>query len=123
MSNLVSDLGSIEKRTLFAGTEIPALPTTVTIVSGQGVLSAGSIIGKITASGKGAFCKASATDGSQVADLVLAEDVDATSVDVVALAYKTGIFNYDSLAVATGDTVAAHMQELRLRNIHYRTDV
>jgi hypothetical protein len=123
MSNLVSELGSIVKRTLFAGVEIPALTTSVTIVSGAGKLSAGAILGKITASEKYTLCDVAAENGSQVAELVLGEDIDAASADVVALAYKSGIYNYDALSVASGDTVAAHVDELRLRNIHYRTDV
>jgi hypothetical protein len=52
----------------------------------------------------------------------LAEPVDATSADVVALVWKTGIFNYDILAVAEGDTVENHADELREVGIHYRKD-
>jgi hypothetical protein len=122
MGNLVTDLGSIEKRTLFAGVEIPALTTSVIVASGAGKLGAGSLLGKITASKKYALCNAAATNGSQIADLVLAEDIDATSTDVAVLAYKTGIFNYNALSVASGDTVEAHKEELRLRGIHYRVD-
>jgi len=54
----------------------------ITIVSGAGVLVAGTVLGKITASGKYTDSPATGADGSQTAVAVLAYDVDATSADV-----------------------------------------
>lgn len=54
----------------------------VTIVSGAGVLTVGTVLAKITASGKYTSAKATGADGSQTAIAVLLEDVDATSADV-----------------------------------------
>lgn len=59
---------------------------TVTIVSGAGKLDAGTVLGKITVSGKYTSSPDSGADGSQTGVAVLAEPVDATSADVVALA-------------------------------------
>lgn len=85
---------------------------TVTIASGEGVLKAGAVLGKITASGKYAWYDNAASDGTQAAAAVLFGEVDATSADVKAvvhvrhaevfadrLVYITGA---DSTAVTAG---------------------
>lgn len=54
----------------------------ITIVSGAGVLVAGTVLGKITESDKYTDSPATGADGSQTAVAVLAYDVDATSADV-----------------------------------------
>lgn len=56
----------------------------VTIVSGAGVLEAGTVLGKITASGKYDAYDNTTNTGIEVADCVLAYEVDATSADVAA---------------------------------------
>lgn len=58
---------------------------TVTIASGNGKLFAGTVLGKITASGKYKPYDNDATDGSQTAAAILVYDVDATSADVAAV--------------------------------------
>ncbi len=116
------EFGTVENRTLFAGTEVPALTTSVTLAAGQGVLKVGAVLGKVTADGKYKLVDAAAVDGSEVALLVLAEEIDTTGVDKVAVAYKSGLFNHDALSVAAGDTVVAHKDELRGVNIHFKTD-
>jgi hypothetical protein len=122
MSYAEINAGSVEFGTIFAGTEIPALTTKVTIASGEGKLAKGAVLGVVTDGGKCRLVNGGSSDGSQVAKFVLAEDVDATSADVVAVAWKTGIFRYDFLYVAEGDTVAAHAEELRAVGIHYRDE-
>jgi len=62
----------------------------VTIASGSGALKARQVLGKITASGKYVPSDPTAADGSQVAVAVLAEDADASSADVVAMAITDG---------------------------------
>ena len=56
---------------------------TVTIASGAGVLEIGTVLGKITASGKYKKHVNGATDGTEVAAGVLIAHVDATSADVL----------------------------------------
>lgn len=123
----MSEFGTVENRTLFAGTEIPAMTTSVTLLFDQGVLKVGAVLGKVTAPadpnlGKYKLVDAVATDGSEVATVVLAEEVDTTGADQEAVAYTSGLFNYDALYVADGDTVLAHQEELRSGNIYFKTD-
>ncbi|NTI27660.1 head decoration protein [Rhizobium rhizogenes] len=54
----------------------------VTVLSGAGVLEAGTVLAKVTASGKYVKSVDTASDGSQTAIAVLARRVDATSADV-----------------------------------------
>lgn len=55
---------------------------TITIVSGAGVVKAGTVLGKITASGKYKPATATGTDGGQTGAAVNIYEVDATSADV-----------------------------------------
>lgn len=56
----------------------------VTIASGAGVLAAGTVLGKITASGKYSNYLNSQTNGQEVAAAVLVNAIDATSADQIA---------------------------------------
>lgn len=55
---------------------------TITIVSGAGVVSPGTVLGKITASGKYKPYDDSYTDGAETADAINFYEIDATSADV-----------------------------------------
>lgn len=63
-----------------------------------------------------------AVDGSQDLDtaIVLARDIDATSADIVTIAYETGIFNYNEMTFGTGFTYANTIEELAKRGIFLR---
>ncbi len=55
--------------------------STGTIASGQGVVPAGQVLGRVTASGKLIKYSNAASDGSQTAVGILYASVDATSAD------------------------------------------
>jgi hypothetical protein len=59
---------------------------TITIASGAGVVKAGTVLGKVTASGKYVPSPATGADGSQVGAAVALYEVDATSADVETVA-------------------------------------
>lgn len=63
---------------------------TLVVASGNGKLLAGTVLGKITATGKFKPYDNDAVDGSQTAAAILVYDVDATSVDVTTV----GIVRY-----------------------------
>lgn len=56
----------------------------VTIVQGEGALPAGTVLGKITGSGKYRAYDNNGTDGSETAAAILIHPVDATDADVDA---------------------------------------
>lgn len=90
-----------------------SMPTTY--ASGAGVVAPYTILGKVTATGKYVPYASGASDGSQnpvrIAPPVTNQDsttsIDATSADVVNMAWATGCFNpdlcsnYDATAAAT----------------------
>lgn len=57
----------------------------VIVISGAGKLVSGTVLGKITASGKYKPVTVAASDGSQNAACILLNPVDATSADVPAV--------------------------------------
>ena len=86
--------------------DFPRVTKPVTIVSGTGEVAAGTVLGKITASGKYTKYNDSGSDGEQTAKLILKDAVDATSADVLTNAYVTGVFNANAL---TGLDAAARV--------------
>jgi len=108
---------------LIAGySDVIAVP--VTIVAGEGVLGRGSVLGKITATGKYALVNsAGPDDGRRTAAAILAEDVDATDNDVVTTAYVRGEFNENALVFGGTDTVATHKSHLQDIGIFLRGSV
>ncbi|MDI3534818.1 MAG: hypothetical protein PWQ82_1183 [Thermosediminibacterales bacterium] len=115
--------GSVNPDKLIAGHEIPLLTTGVLLASGQGVLERGSVIEIVTADGKGKLCDSAAADGSQVAKYILAEDVDTTGGDVMAVCYKSGVFNRNALIFGGTDTADVHEDELRDVNIYLKDEI
>jgi len=57
----------------------------IVIASGAGKLRPGTVLGKVTASGKFVPSPETATDGSEVAVALLVGHVDATSADAIAV--------------------------------------
>ncbi|MGV1793858.1 head decoration protein [Rhizobium sp. A37_96] len=53
----------------------------ITIASGAGVIQPGTVVGKVTATGKYVISVPAATDGSQTAAAITGYRVDATSAD------------------------------------------
>lgn len=93
----------------------------LTVASGGGVLARGTVLGKITASGKVLKSLSAAGDGSQTPYAILAEDVDATSADADAMVYMAGTFNSNFLVYGTGHSLATVFDALRAVDIHLVT--
>ena len=58
----------------------------IVIASGAGKLKPGTVLGKLTASGKFAPSPETGTNGSETAVAILVGSIDATSADVIAVA-------------------------------------
>lgn len=87
----------------FAG-DTPAVVTLpATLITGQNLV-AGTVLGRITASGKYTGWTAGAADGSQVGAAVLCHDIDATAADKACEVYVAGCFNIDWLTFAGAPT-------------------
>lgn len=100
---------------------VPLVTDNVTIVSGSGVIKRGTVLGKITASGKYTTSLTAAADGSQTAVAIAADTVDATSADQIVGVYLSGEFNSNALTLGTGWTVATVTAALRSLGIFIKT--
>ncbi len=101
---------------LTAGNEHLLVGKKVTIGSGQN-LPRGAVLGKVSASGEYKLSAASASDGSETPDLILAEDCDASGGAKEALAYSRGDFNGHALTLGAGHTLDSIKEGLRVKGI------
>lgn len=87
----------------------------VTIKEGQNLLR-GAVIGK-DGEDKYLLSVLAADDGSEVPDMILGEDCDATGGDREAIAYERGDFNSNALSLGAGHTVDGITEGLRIKGI------
>ncbi len=100
---------------------VAVMTANVTIASLSAAVSykRGTLLGVVTASGKYAVVDSAATTGEQVASVVLAQDIEVGTEDVVATVYTRGIFNREKLIVkAEADSASSHEEELRKVGIY-----
>lgn len=88
----------------------------ITLAAGQN-LKRGSVLGKITVGGKHTLSLAASSDGSQVPDVILAEDTNASAADVGTIAYVRGDFLRDCVILGTGHTAVSVSDTLRDKGI------
>ncbi len=117
MAELVNKIHEQKFDNLIGGTTIPFFTKNITIIAGSGNLLKGTILGKITPGGKYRKVDKTKTDGSQIADMILAETINVGDTDVIVRAYSQGLFNRSALIVSDGDDVVTHEDELRKVNI------
>jgi hypothetical protein len=110
MARLDENLGAVGFDNLINGANPPAEVFSVELAAKQGVLKRGTLL----ATADGGMVKISAATTGK-ANAVLADDIDTGSGDaVVAVAYRTGHFNTNSLIVADGyEITAADKEALR----------
>jgi hypothetical protein len=99
---------------LLAGTH-PTVTKAITVVSGQ-TLVAGTVLGRITASGKYAAYSDVAVDGTETAVAILGAACDASAADEKSWAYVHGEFKEAAL---TGID-AAGILDLEARGIYVK---
>lgn len=107
---------------LIAGDQVGLISQKITLLSGQNLVR-GTVLGKVTASGKYVKSLSAAVDGSQVPDLILVENKDASAGDKETLAYEAGIFNERALTLGTAHTIASIREGLRVKGIHLKDSV
>lgn len=116
---LDENLGSVTPDNLIADMFPPAEPFTVKIrkeATAAATYKRGTVLALSTGTaGDGKLVilgTTAASDETLTANCVLAEDVEVgTTADAVALAYRTGHFNTNTLTVKTGYTLAAADKE------------
>jgi len=105
MARLDENLGTVSPDNLIAGVSPAAEVSHMKVKSGQGVLERGTLL---AASTPGRETTATGTTGK--ANAVLAETID-TAEETVAVVYRTGHFNANSLIVDDGYEITAEDKE------------
>lgn len=94
------------------------------VVIDTGTLAKGTVLGKITATGKYVICNSGGTDdGSRTPSAILLEAADASSADVNAVVALSGSFNESKLVFGGSDTADTHRAALRDVNIYIKKAV
>ena len=109
-------LGETRPKFLHAG-DFPMITRNITVKQGQ-KLSYGSVVGRVEADGEYVLCSKTTTpaptdaepnpaavdvtDGSEIPQGILTEDVDATAEEKKAVIYLTGQFNYNAMRFGEG---------------------
>lgn len=106
---------------LVAG-EFPMVRKDVTLLLGQNV-TRGTVLGRVTASGKFVKSLSASADGSQVPCAIALEDCDATAADKKIPVALTGEFNKLALTLGAGHTLASIEWGLADKNIYLRDTV
>ena len=112
--------GSTKPANLIAG-EFPRISRVVTIAQGEKLLT-GAVLGEITVNNKYKLCTSNASDGSEIPEAILAEDVDSTLEDKQAAVYFSGEFNQLALQLGKGVTVESIKNTLRDKTIFLTTN-
>lgn len=102
----LTETAPVYAKEVLAGYSPPPRIEGVTVVSGAGVVPAGSILGRITASGKYTIFDDTAVDGSQVPVGVLRAEVDATSADRPGELIVSGLLKSDQIVEPVNGTIA-----------------
>lgn len=114
----LTDQGEYKPCNLIAG-EYPRIERIITIASGS-ALTKGSVLGRVTASGKFSLSASDTSDGSETPDAILAEDVDASAEDKQAVVYFSGEFNETALTFGNGHTLESIRAGLRSKSLFLR---
>lgn len=102
---------------LIAGHKPPAKAVPITLTDGE-VVVRGSVLGRVTATGKYLLSLNAAVDGSQTARAIAAEAASPSGADATILAYVEGEFNQDKLTFGTGQTAANTKDDLMDVNVY-----
>jgi len=103
--------------------DFPLVTDQVTLLSGEN-LSRGSVLGKVTASGKYKLCDVLASDGSEAPKVVLVNDTDASGGDAANTpVYLTGEFNQNAIGLGGTTSAAAVKDALRDLSIFLKDSV
>ena len=99
----------------------------VTVLTGQNasgaVLPRGTLLGKVTATGKYKVSVTGASDGSQNPRAILADDIDTSAADVVCAVYEEGEFVFEVCNIDSSwtiDTLNGIMSDTS-RDLYFRS--
>lgn len=118
MKNLYENVGTFTPDNLINGNGVQILFKSVKIKKGSSY-KRGQLLGIVTTTGYAVPVKADQSDGSQIADCILCDDVD-TKEDEYCTAYITGEFNRKAIVLEKGQTIDKFENRLRELGIYLK---
>ena len=109
------NVDAFTQENLFAG-DFPRQTDTVTIAAGE-TLTAGAVLGEVTADGAFKLSVAAAVDGSEAPIAILQAGVAAGAAATKAAVWFTGCFNEDALVFGAGHDKSTAKPGLRSRSL------
>lgn len=103
-----------------AGGVFPQDTIIETVTVANGGMKRGTLLGKVTATGKLVESKTAASDGSQVPFAILEKDIEnesGSNVDIKEVVYVSGTFNSLGVTFGTGHTESSVHDALHSRSI------
>lgn len=101
----ISDVESNSSKQDILASDYPTKQLDIVLGKATGVLLRGCMLGKKTADGKYYAYKDTATDGTEVLDGILAEDIDVSAADEKTYMFIGGEFAQAGLTAASGVTI------------------
>ena len=114
----ITQIGRFDFSPILAG-DFPKVTNEVILATGS-VYQQGSVLGKVTASGLCVLVNSANSDGSEKPYAVLAETVDATTVEAKGVAWLTGEFARAHLIFGGSDAWETHEQAAREVSIFFK---
>ena len=118
----MSTLGTQSGRDNLLAGDFPIVTDSETIISGQNLVR-GTLLGKITASGKMTKSLSASSDGSQTPRAILAKDIDASAADKIGPVYVSGEFNQNQVVYGSAHTAASVKQALKALSIFLKDTI
>jgi hypothetical protein len=118
----MSTLGTQSGRDNLIAGDFPIVTESGIVLTGQ-TLVRGTLMGKITASGKWIKSLSGASDGSETPRAITALAVAAASADVVTTLYVSGEFNQNQVIYGTAHTIASVKQALKALSIFLKDSI
>lgn len=118
----MTTLGSTVYDNLFAGSVSDIVTDVRNLEAGQ-VVTRGTVLGEITATGCMCIVNSANTDGSNKLYAIAADGVDATLGIQPVPIYITGEFNKNALVFGGTDTSATHLDYAKQIGIYFKSNV
>ena len=123
-AGIASGIDTVQSPTppnLIAG-EFPRTSRKALLKAGQ-QLTAGAVLGMVSADGSYLLSASAATDGSQEPDCILSHDADSTTGDIEVIVYFSGEFNQFALTVGAGHDLQSITDAFRNKSIFFRANL
>lgn len=121
---LYRQIGEYTPDNLIASHDMPILVKGIKLAKNQGIVTRGTVLGIITATGLAKPADMTKADGTEKAFCITTDTINTDSeTDISTTAYVSGIFNKNALLVGGADTISDHETKLREMGIFLKDNI